>query len=83
MPIYEYLCQDCGETSEQLIFSGDQEVSCTHCGSKRLKKLLSAQSSLSGPAPSGLPGPGDTPCCGSSPSQAGCAGPGSCCGRQP
>ncbi len=28
-----------------------------------------------------MPGPGDTSCCGSAPSEAGCAGPGSCCGK--
>jgi hypothetical protein len=30
-----------------------------------------------------MPGHGDTSCCGSTPSEAGCAGPGSCCGIKP
>jgi hypothetical protein len=45
-------------------------------------KMLSAPSSLSGSARKGIPGPGDTACCGSAPGMAsGCAGPGSCCGK--
>jgi hypothetical protein len=46
-----------------------------------MKKLMSAHSSLSGSAAHAMPGPGDTVCCGSSPGHAGCAGPGSCCGK--
>jgi hypothetical protein len=38
-------------------------------------------SSLTGRTPKSHPGPGDTGCCGSHPGAAGCAGPGSCCGR--
>jgi hypothetical protein len=45
-----------------------------------LSKLL-AHSSLSGPNRHKVAGPGDTPCCGSTPDMAGCAGPGSCCGK--
>jgi hypothetical protein len=41
---------------------------------------MSASSSLTGRARQAVPGPGDTACCGSTPSHAGCAGPGSCCG---
>jgi hypothetical protein len=42
---------------------------------------MSATSSLTGRTAAGLPGPGDTGCCGSHPGHAGCAGPGSCCGK--
>jgi hypothetical protein len=45
--------------------------------------MLSAHSSLSGPRTGRLPGAGDTACCGSAPgTAAGCAGPGSCCGKR-
>ncbi|MBW2566199.1 MAG: zinc ribbon domain-containing protein [Deltaproteobacteria bacterium] len=81
MPIFEYLCLDCGERSEVLIVRSDEEAQCPACGTRKLKKLLSATSSVSGPAKNNLPGPGDTACCGSTPSQASCAGPGSCCGK--
>jgi len=81
MPIFEFLCTECGAISEELVTSSDTLPACKSCGSAKLKKLLSATSSLSGSARRGLPGPGDTACCGSSPAHAGCAGPGSCCGK--
>jgi len=81
MPIFEFLCAECGDVSEVLVTSSSQSTTCRTCGSANLKKLLSATSSLSGAAGRGLPGPGDTACCGSSPAHAGCAGPGSCCGK--
>jgi len=81
MPIYEYLCLDCGKTSEILVVGSDDSPQCNSCKSHRLKKLLSAHSSMSGLLKNSVPGLGDTACCGSSPGDAGCAGPGSCCGR--
>jgi putative FmdB family regulatory protein len=44
MPIYEYSCARCGKTFEQLMSSADRgsAVSCPHCRSKRVARLLSA-----------------------------------------
>jgi putative FmdB family regulatory protein len=81
MPIYEYLCSECGEISELLLTSTTQRATCAACGSRKLKKLLSAHAFVSPSSTSHMPGPGDTACCGSSPAQASCAGPGSCCGK--
>ena len=81
MPIFDYLCLDCGETSEILIAGSGDSPQCKMCNSYKLKKLLSAHSSISGPLKVSMPGPGDTACCGSFPGEAGCAGPGSCCGK--
>ncbi|MDM8515857.1 zinc ribbon domain-containing protein [Desulfobacterales bacterium HSG16] len=82
MPLFDYKCEDCGKSSEALIFGADDSPKCKFCGSNKMEKLLSAHSSLSGPFKSSMPGHGDTACCGSSPGQAaGCAGPGSCCGK--
>jgi putative FmdB family regulatory protein len=81
MPIYDYLCTDCGATREVLVTASDADMQCTTCGSRKLKKLLSAHSSYSGSSAGKMPGAGDTACCGSSPGHAGCAGPGSCCGK--
>ena len=47
MPIYEYRCQDCEATFEVLV-RGDDLVTCMHCGSLSLDKLLSAAVMLSG-----------------------------------
>jgi len=82
MPIYDYLCADCGETSEVFITHSSDHPECESCGSEKLEKLLSAHSSMSGASKDSMPGLGDTACCGSAPGQAkGCAGPGSCCGK--
>lgn len=81
MPLYDYLCEDCGKHTELLVFSPTDPLKCRECGSSNLKKLLSAHSSMSGPTKNSMPGHGDTSCCGSSPGIAGCAGPGSCCGK--
>ena len=82
MPIFEYLCAKCGRMTEILITHSDDVPRCEGCGSTKLKKLLSAQSSLSGSANSRLPGAGDSRCCGTTPADSGCAGPGSCCGKR-
>lgn len=82
MPLYEYLCKDCGKTFELLMLGATEKPTCTSCGSERLEKLLSAPSDASGLPNTRFPGPGDTACCGSSPGHAGCEGPGSCCGRR-
>ena len=41
MPIYEYMCRDCGQLSEFLekTASGGENQSCPHCGSGNLEKL--------------------------------------------
>lgn len=81
MPLFDYLCLDCGATSEVLITGSSDTARCGSCESVNLKKLMSAHSSASGVSKGSLPGPGDHACCGSSPVEAGCAGPGSCCGK--
>ncbi|MFH0789616.1 MAG: zinc ribbon domain-containing protein [Pseudomonadota bacterium] len=83
MPLYDFLCLQCGRVSEALLTGSSEAPTCSACGSGDLKRLLSAPSSLSGTTRHSLPGQGDTTCCGSSPGQAaGCAGPGSCCGTR-
>jgi len=47
MPIYEYRCQDCGTTFEALV-RGNDAVTCPHCGSATLNKVLSSPTMLSG-----------------------------------
>lgn len=46
MPLYDYVCRDCGLTFEALVRSG-ASVACPHCGSTALDKQVSA------PAPPG------------------------------
>ncbi|MCP4105873.1 MAG: zinc ribbon domain-containing protein [Desulfobacteraceae bacterium] len=83
MPIFDYLCKDCGKMTEILVAAREDKHKCSVCGSLNMTKMLSAHSSLSGSARTGMPVPGDTACCGSSPAYSSCAGPGSCCGKTP
>ena len=43
MPIYEYKCEDCSATFEELLLtrSAEYEVVCKSCGSGNVTKLMS------------------------------------------
>jgi putative FmdB family regulatory protein len=43
MPIYEYVCQECGAKYEKLVRFGSTEVQlrCPRCGSTRAEKAIS------------------------------------------
>ena len=41
MPIYEYLCEDCGTKFEKLVRRTGDEVLCPSCGQNHLKTELS------------------------------------------
>lgn len=81
MPIYEITCSDCEFKGELIVVSQNNSLQCPKCGSKSIKKLMSATSSLTGKTAQQFPGPGDTACCGKHPAESSCAGPGSCCGK--
>ena len=61
MPIYQYQCQQCGEVSEFLLRSSveGEAPACPSCGSRNLKKLISAPALLRN-----KPGNPGTTCCG-------------------
>jgi putative FmdB family regulatory protein len=43
MPIYEYVCKNCGERTEAIQKMGEKPLtSCPHCGKRALKKAVSA-----------------------------------------
>jgi putative FmdB family regulatory protein len=50
MPIYEYKCQKCNEQFSllQSLYPEDTSTECPKCGSKEVKKALSAFSCASG-----------------------------------
>ena len=60
MPIYEYLCKNCGERVEVLIRSGSGAPYCPECGSPLSEKLFSVPNVISR---WGQPSGGGT-CCG-------------------
>jgi len=80
MPIYEFECIDCGHTTEILMASHEIDlVACGGCGSKNLKKILSAHAAVS--STGRFPESAADRCCGTEGPSPTCAGPGSCCGR--
>lgn len=44
MPVYEYLCKNCGERFEELILTPSDEkgMVCPHCKSSRIKREMSS-----------------------------------------
>lgn len=43
MPMFGFVCQECGESFEELVFSTSRinEVVCPKCGSEQVEKQLS------------------------------------------
>lgn len=80
MPIFDIYCRKCGYRGETLVMSPDSPLDCPACGTSQPEKLMSPTSPLTGSGRRQLPGLKDHGCCGSRPAEAGCAGPGSCCG---
>ncbi len=52
MPIYEYLCEDCGTKFEKLVRASGDGVACPSCGQAHLKKEFSPFAAHSGGASS-------------------------------
>ena len=69
MPIFEYICKDCGRDFERIVPRYDSQTECLHCNSENIEKQLSVFA-VAGPSNS----PGDV---------AGDAGCGRCGAAQP
>jgi putative FmdB family regulatory protein len=41
MPLFEYLCKDCGRSFEKIVPRYDSPADCIHCNSGRVEKQLS------------------------------------------
>ena len=71
MPMFEFICNECGEEFEELVFSRDESVDCPSCGNSDVKKKVSVaafKSSGRFVASSG------SSCSGCSPGPGGCSG---------
>jgi putative FmdB family regulatory protein len=44
MPIYEFECEECEASFEELVAAGAGEVPCPECGSIRTRRLMSSVS---------------------------------------
>lgn len=68
MPIYEYVCDDCGERYERIVMSRTQPIACPKCASAKHTLQLSvfaapSNGSKSAASSSSAPNSGG-PCCG-------------------
>jgi putative FmdB family regulatory protein len=71
MPIYEYLCDDCGEQYERIVMNGSTKIACPKCASEKHTIQLSV---FAAPA-NGTKSSGGSSSGGSSvPSSGGCCG---------
>jgi putative FmdB family regulatory protein len=75
MPIFEYRCENCGQTNEFLILGKQEQLHCRNCGSEDLTKLMSAHNTSS-PSSERFAEKNSRRCCGSLNS---CGTPGGCC----
>ncbi len=41
MPIFEYLCEDCGNKFEKLVRNGANGINCPSCGQEHLRQQFS------------------------------------------
>ena len=41
MPLFEYLCKDCGKSFERIVPRYDSSTECAHCDSRNIEKQLS------------------------------------------
>ena len=73
MPIYEYICDDCGEHYERIVMNGKTKITCPKCTSAKHTIQLSvfaapangsksSKSSSSGPSGGGCCGGGSCGC---------------------
>jgi len=60
MPLYEFTCEECGATFEELVGAGldGLGVTCPECGSEKIEKLVSRFASAGASASKGGDGGG-------------------------
>ena len=71
MPIYEFKCLKCKEDFETLVFRSSDKVTCPHCESDDLERLMSSCAHVTG---GGGGGESYAPSTGASSGCASCAG---------
>ncbi len=50
MPLFDYVCESCGQKSEILVRSAGQKIVCPACSSKKMKRQFSTFSTHMGRA---------------------------------
>ncbi len=67
MPLYEFRCRECKNLFETLVTSSNEvdDVTCTKCASKNIKKTISATNFRISSSSSGVPAGALSGCCSS------------------
>ncbi|MDF1543930.1 MAG: zinc ribbon domain-containing protein [bacterium] len=55
MPLFEYICADCGNEFEELVSSSEQIISCPKCNSHSVERKLSVFAASSSGSSSSMP----------------------------
>ena len=71
MPIYEYVCDDCGERYERIVMSQNQAITCPKCASAKHTLQLSVFAAPSNGKSSASASP-SAGSCGCTPHSCGC-----------
>lgn len=61
MPLYEYVCEACGEACELLVASHKVKSVCPRCGSKKLVRQFSTFAAHQGASASACPSASECP----------------------
>jgi putative FmdB family regulatory protein len=70
MPIFEYRCEGCKQTFEELVFSTDEKPECPNCRSTETHRILSPVRWKGAGGAGGSP----SPCTSCTPGPTGCKG---------
>ena len=63
MPIYEYICDDCGTKFEKLVRGNQSAIACPSCGESRLQTVLSTFAAHSSNGKARAAGASEFPSC--------------------
>jgi len=72
MPIYEYVCDDCGQRYERIVMSQNQAITCPKCASAKHTLQLSVFAAPSNGKSSESSSPSSGASCGCTPHSCGC-----------
>lgn len=72
MPIYEYVCNDCGDRYERIVMKQDAVITCPRCGSSRHTIQLSVFSTRRSDSASESDSSSPSFGCGCTPTSCGC-----------
>lgn len=72
MPIYEYICNDCGTRYEQIVMSKSQAIACPKCASRKHTLQLSVFAAPPNGTKSAAESSSSGGSCGCTPDSCGC-----------